>query len=249
MIAAARAAVDTLFGKAALRLGLTKMPSGARRISVSVDPKFTLPGLHIAAAKEFGFALRPRVVEHVRRIAFDYLAGQREAAKAAVTRTIDGILRGAGDKIHKPATRRKLGEALELITTKLSTAVERIAATEATAVRNLGLAEAIGQINAEAGIEDPVVFFIVVKDGQACKRECVRLHLMPDRVTPRLWLRSECENGYHTPNGPRPSLLGAHPNCRCALATLLVGYSFDEAGMVKYHSPGWKEIEKQRGVA
>jgi len=238
--------VDTLFGKAAVRMGLTKTASGSRRITVTTDPAHTIPGLHIAAAKEFGVVLRPRVIEHVRRVAFDYLAGQREAAKAAVTRTVEAVLRGAGGDVHKPATRRALGEALEIITTKLSAAVERIAATEATAARNLGLVEAVAAMSTKAGVEDPVLFFVIVRDGQACK-ECVSLHML-NKTTPRLWYQSECEAGYHDPRSGRPSLLGEHPHCRCMPTAMLPGYGFDEAGMVKFVALGWSEIRKQRGL-
>jgi hypothetical protein len=107
--------------------------------------------------------------------------------------------------------------------------------------------DAITKINAASGVSDPIVFFVVVRDQTLCP-ECKRLHLMPDKTTPKVYKLSEVGAGYHTKGDSDPKMGGLHPNCRCCLVTLMPGYGFDSAGMVTYKSPGWSEYDHQHGV-
>jgi len=97
--------------------------------------------------------------------------------------------------------------------------------------RNVGILEGIVKTNAVAGVEDPTVFFVVVRDGVLCG-ECKRLHMLEDGVTPRVWKLSEVGHGYHKKGEQFPKVGGLHPHCRCVLSTLLPGYGFNEGGFV-----------------
>jgi hypothetical protein len=100
--------------------------------------------------------------------------------------------------------------------------------------------------NAAVGVEDPVVFFVIVRDGNVCK-ECIRLHMMPDGTTPRLWYLSEVGHGYHKKGEETPKIGGLHPHCRCVMTTLMPGFGFNEGGFVKYISKDYNAIQEQRG--
>jgi hypothetical protein len=91
---------------------------------------------------------------------------------------------------------------------------------------------------------DPTVFFVVVKDAATCK-ECIRLHLMDDGSTPKLWKFSELKQGYHKRSEDYPSAFGLHPHCRCTLTYLAKGFGFSR-GRVSYIREGHDEYSKQR---
>jgi hypothetical protein len=99
-------------------------------------------------------------------------------------------------------------------------------------------------MNASEAVEDPVVFWIIVRD-QYCCDECRDIH-MKDGV-PRVWKMSEVNSGYHKKGDDRPSVEGLHPHCRCQITTLLPGYGFNAAGFVTYKGNGWNEFDYQRG--
>ena len=95
-----------------------------------------------------------------------------------------------------------------------------------------------------AGEYDPSVYFVVVKDDRTCK-ECIRLHLMPDGVTPRIWKFSELKQGYHKRGEDNPSAFGLHPHCRCTLTYLANGYGFDNRGWATYVARGHDQYSIQ----
>jgi hypothetical protein len=106
--------------------------------------------------------------------------------------------------------------------------------------------DGIVKVNASAGVEDPLIYFVVVRDDDLCD-ECRRLHLLPDGVTPKVWRLSEVKRGYHRKTDDVPSLGGEHPHCRCSLVTIMKGYGFTKSGGITYISPDHDELEAQRG--
>jgi hypothetical protein len=74
---------------------------------------------------------------------------------------------------------------------------------------------------------------------------CRRLHLLDNGKTPRVYKLSEVGHGYHKKGQDDPKLGGLHPHCRCTLVTLMPGFGFDKAGMVKYISRTHDEWAKQ----
>lgn len=247
LAAAARAAVERIFTKQKLRLGLQRPGRGDKRLTVTVEPVLTLPGLFHRAAREHGAEPRRGGFEEVRRVAAGYLDAQAEVAKAAVTRVVTQVITRA-EGLVTDEVRDQLRDALKNVLERLGGAVERIVDTEATAARGLAGMEAIGAVSAAAGVQDPVIFWVIVRDGKVCP-ECRRLHLWDDGVTPRVWRRSEVSATYHVRGGGTPSFLGLHPHCRCEVTTLLPGWGFDADGHVKYIAPGHDEYARQRGLA
>lgn len=245
IVAVARAAVDRLFQRSSIRFGLGRTEQGHKTLFVSVNDKHTIPGIYVSAAREFGVHPRPKVLDQIRKVAGGYLDAQHKASKAAITRVVENILRNAPEGKPSAAVKQQLGEAITSVLDKTTSAMERIASTEAIAARNLGSLEAITAMGITAGVQDPTVYFVIVRDGQACK-ECVRLHMFGP-VEPRLWRRSEVGSGYHLPGEDFPSLFGEHPHCRCQLTIMLPGWDFNEAGFAHYVAPGHDALKRQRG--
>lgn len=244
-IARIESAVDRLFDRAKARvLGPWSVD---KRIRISVEDDKTLPALYATAAAQHG-ATEPSksILKALLSIPESFIEAQRAAMKAKVIHEVTTFLTEAHTKGVDTDVKTVLGGKLAEVYGKVATDMHRIIDTEAQNVRNGGALDALMRINADAGIEDPVVYYVVVRDDNLCD-ECKRLHLLEDGVTPRCWYLSELGHGYHKRGDDFPALGGEHPHCRCTLVTLMPGYGFTETGMVTYLAPGHKEIERQRG--
>jgi hypothetical protein len=241
--AVAVAAVDRLFVRAKVRAGVVRTPTGDKRLMVSTGP-VTLPGLFELTSREHGTAPRPGALEDVRRAAAGYLDAQAAAVKAAAGRLVGQIVSGEG--LMTPKQKKELVGALDRLLTRATAAVDRIVNTEATAVRNLAGLDAIAAMATHGGVDDPNVFWVIVRDGKVCK-ECVRLHTV-DGSRPRVWKLSEVAKTYHERGQNFPSIFGLHPHCRCTQTYLAPGYGFDSDGFVKFVGIHHDEHKAQRGV-
>jgi hypothetical protein len=123
--------------------------------------------------------------------------------------------------------------------------IKTISEAESTKARNTGKLFNIAKAASSVGVSDPYVFFVVVKDNVTCP-ECIRLHLMPDKITPRVWKMSEVGFSYHKKGEPNPKVAGIHPHCRCSMTVLLPGYGF-KGGKASFVSNEHDEYQKQRG--
>ena len=227
-------AIDTVFDRVGGRLLLDK------EILVEARPGLSLPGIFEAAsASEYTSPDRDRLrvlTEGVR----GYLDSYRARTKTEVVKAVTQALAEGGD------LKQTLDRLLAGIWKKATSDLERMVATETHVARNVGVLDGLVKVNAAQGIEDPVVFFVVVRDGKRCG-ECTRLHLLEDGITPRLWYLSEVGHGYHKKGEENPKLAGLHPNCRCALSTLLKGFGYDRRGLVTFKGLHHDEMARQRG--
>ena len=239
-------AVDELFDKAKARyLGPAAIDKRIYLGDFSA-PK-SLPGIFMAAAREEGAVPDKDIIAHLTRNAANYLDAYRSSTKAQVVKDVQAFLQEAAAKGVQTNVETVLGGKLADTWGKVTNDVKRLIDTEASNARNMGALEGIIGVNTSQGIEDPVVYFVVVRDEHLCD-ECKRLHLLEDETTPKLWYLSELKHGYHKRKEAFPALGGEHPHCRCTLVTLMPGYGFDEGGMVKYVSPDHDEMEQQRGL-
>lgn len=235
------AIVDALFDKIVQRF-LGKTPPG-RSVVITHDPHLTLPELFRASSLESGSRPSPEDLEALVGVAEGYIEAQRQLAKTRLVKVADSFVRDA-----RAGKDVDFGEFLENNLAKVFQQVEvgvsRVVETEATTARNMGALPGIVNVNLDGGVDDPVVFFITIKDNLLCG-ECRRLHLLEDGRTPRLWLLSEVSHSYHLKGEDFPSISGGHPSCRCSLATCPLGWGFKD-GILTYVAPGHKEIDKQR---
>lgn len=238
-------AIDNLFEKAKIRfLGAPN----DKRLIVTATPDFSLPGLFMAAAKNHGLKGNTETLQDLLRIAGLYIDGTKEKTKALTIKTIQSTLATAKKNKKAPEPMRNILEReLSQVWETAQNQMKTIAEVEAQTAKNMSVLDGIMHVNAENSIEDPVVYFIPVKDKDLCD-ECRRLHLMGDDQTPRLWYMSEIGHGYHKKGDSNPKMGGLHPHCRCSLLTMLPGYSFDKSGNIQFLQRGWVEIDYQRGV-
>ncbi len=119
-----------------------------------------------------------------------------------------------------------------------------IANAETNKARNIGKALVIAKIAEERGDSRPMAYFNPILDDRN-DPETYRLHLLPDKVTPRIYFLDEIENKYHKKGDKWPKLVGTNPNCRCILTPYQIGYGW-EGGKLVYKGEGHNELEEQR---
>lgn len=242
-IEAIHSSLDDLFDRLKIRLiGPQSVP---KRIRIGVIQEYTLPGLFAAAAAEEGADPNFKDLTAALGVANSYIEAYRDIAKAKVVKEVQSFLNDAEHKGIKTDLPTVLGGKLSDIWSDVSDSVHQIVDTEANTVKNIGILEGIKQINAESNIDDPVVYFVVVRDEKLCD-ECKELHLMGDGHTPRLWYMSEVASGYHKKGHDSPSLNGLHPHCRCTMASIMPGYGFDAGGKIEYKRKGYDAMAVQR---
>lgn len=239
-------AVSDLFEKLRLQTLGNKHPGG-KKLYIAYKPELTLKGIFNAAADEEGVKPSEDLFQALAKITTSYLDAAEAKAKAKTVQAIQSALHEAANKGVQTDLETVLGGKLYEVMGEAARDVKRIVETESTVVRNTSLMDGIVRSNAAAGIDDPAVFFVTVRDGRRCD-ECTRLHVQPDGVTPRVWKMSELGTGYHKKGDASPKVGGLHPHCRCVLATLLPGYGFDGNGKVQYKTPGYDEYAVQRGA-
>lgn len=237
--------LDRLFDRLKVRvLGNTWVD---KRIKMDVIPELTLSGLFRQASIEERNKPDEDLEQSLLRTADGYLEAQRIAMKTRTVHAVESFLREAEHKGVDTDVETVLGGELGSITRNVTEGVKKIIDTEATHVRNTGTLDGLLKVNAGVGIEDPTVFFIVVRDEDLCE-ECRRLHLLDDGVTPRVWKLSQIGHGYHKRGEDNPKLGGLHPHCRCSLGTVLPSFGFNDSGMITYIGPNHDEFKKQNGT-
>jgi hypothetical protein len=233
-------AVDAVFDRIKGRLLGPNFARGDKMIVITSKPELTLPGIYSTAAAEELARPDKTTINSLISIAEGYIDAQRELTKSRVLKAVTAWVLTNGADVETA-----LEGELSGIWGKVKSDVDTIVDSESTVARNLGTLEGITKIQGLAGIDDPRVYFVVVRDHELCK-ECKRVHLMPDEVTPRVFLLSEVEQGYHKRGSDSPSVGGLHPHCRCTIANLLPGYGFDN-GRVRFLAPGHDLLAVQRG--
>jgi hypothetical protein len=173
-----------------------------------------------------------------------YIQALKATTRTNVTERVDALAREAkftGSRISTEAVNQILSDELNKARSKMQT----IAEAESTKLRNMGAMVDIAKVGASYGETDPTVFFVVTRDGSTCK-ECIRLHLMPNQLTPRLWKLSQLNQGWHKRGEETPCVAGLHPHCRCSMTIMAPGFGFNKDGLVEYKSDGHNEMSKQR---
>lgn len=237
--------VEDIFDRIALQL-LGNIPKlqNKKQLILSYQPNFGLPHLFVQGmANKAPNEIEKDVLKSMLESAYGYIESLKNKTKSDITEQLDGLAREAQlgkRKISKEEVQVILNKEFK----RAKSHMAAIAEQEGTKFRNLGSMMDISRISSSLGDSDPTVFFVVVRDNVLCK-ECRRLHLMPDGVTPRLFKLSELKQGYHKRGEDSPSAFGLHPHCRCTLTYLSRGFGFKE-GKLKYQEEGFDAYAKQR---
>ena len=206
-----------------------------RHVDTTYSRENSMMGMYEAASREEGGIPNLETLSTLTSTSKNYL----EALKL---KTINSTIKDIEEKAHKP---EDVGPILEENWSKATSALQKIIETETQGTKNIALLDGIIRTNKAFNVEDPLVAFVIVRDGKVCD-ECTRLHVSDDGVTPRVWRISELIHGYHKIGAETPSCYGLHPNCRCQLITILPGYGFDDKGKIKYIKRGHDEHSYQR---
>lgn len=245
------AAVDALFGRAKARL-LARRPNKEIRISVMSQPlgikeHLSLPGIIRRAATSSIHQPSSYLHHAVTHVAEQYLDAHREAAKAQVLHKVQSFLAQAKTSGVKTDMHTVLGGELAEIFGKVTQNVKKIVETEATRARNLGALDIVAKSAVYQGVQDPIVYFRIVRDEHVCS-ECLRMHQLDGTLSgkPRVYLLSEVQHSYHKPGDESPKIGGLHPHCRCTLVHLGKGFGFDTGGNAVFISDTHNELTAQR---
>lgn len=237
--------VDDLFDNIALQfIGDIPKLQSKKRLVISHQPNMGLSHLFVQAmANKPPNALEKDFLKSLLESAHGYIESLKNKTRSNITESLDGLAREA-----KLQNRKLIMEEVQTVLRdelkKAKSHLVTIAESESTKFRNLGTMMDISRVSSSLGDNDPTVFFVVVKDQVTCK-ECVRLHLLDDQVTPRLWKLSELKQSYHKRGNDTPSAFGLHPHCRCTLTYLSEGFGFDKTGKLKYRREGYDAYSGQ----
>ena len=172
------------------------------------------------------------------RIASDYMEALKQKTQAEILVNLNEEFRKKPNAVNLS---RVVREGFNKATSHLNVVLN----AESNRCVNTANSLKIQKIAARQGVDDPIVFFVVQKDERN-HEATMRLHLMPDGITPRLWKLSQLSQGYFKKEDVIPSILGTHPYCRCFLSYLPKGYSFNEHGKVTYKEKDHDEYSYQQ---
>lgn len=241
-------AVEDIFDRLALQLlGVIPRLAYKKLLIINTKPKEGLAHIFLQAmGNKTPNALEGDALKSMLESSHGYIDALKAKTRANLTEAIDGLAkeaRIAGTTVPQDAVRQVIKEELARAGSHMKTIVE----AESSKLRNVGSALDINRTAASVRDTNPLVFFVVTRDGKACN-ECLRLHLNEDG-TPRVWRFSELKQGYHKRGEPNPSAFGLHPHCRCTLVYLGQGYTFDGPGKIVFKSLDHDELEHQRSMA
>lgn len=236
--------VDDMFDTIALQLiGDIPRLKYKKLLLITGQRHLGLPNLFVQAmANRTPNPIEQDVLKNLLTTVHGYIEALKAKTKNKIAERVDEIVKKAKANKQK-ASKNEIEDAIEEELASAKSHMRAIVESEATKLRNVGSLMDISRVAASQGETDPMVFFVVVKDGQTCK-ECLRLHLNPDG-SPRVWKFSELKQGYHKRGEPTPSAFGLHPHCRCTLTYLTKGFGFKD-GRVTYIGEKHDEFAKQR---
>lgn len=237
--------IEEMFDNIALKLlGHIPRLRNKKFITISTEQNLGLSHLFVQAMENKQLnEIEQDVLKGLLVTADGYIESLKNKTRSNLTDRIDGIVREASlrnERVDQEAVKKAVSEEMR----KARANLLAIAESESTKLRNLGHLMGITRVAESLGESDPTVYFMIVKDGSTCK-ECLKLHMMPDGVTPRLWKLSQLKQGYHKRGEENPSAFGLHPHCRCTLVYYSKGSGFDEKGKNYYVDVGHDEYKKQ----
>lgn len=241
--------VEDLFDKAALRfLGAIPRLQHKKTVLIGFEQSFNLANLFVQSMNNKWLNnIENEILKGVLSGAANYIDILKNKTSNNILQKLEGIARQArtgNEKIPETEVNKIVEEELG----KANSDLETIVMSESTKARNLGMVMDISRAAATSenvADRDPIVGFAGINDDQTCK-ECKRLFLMQDGVTPRLWRLSECSGGYFKRGDSFPSILGLHPRCRHTPFMVPSDWGFDKSGHLAFIGIGYNALEEQR---
>lgn len=239
--------IEIMFDRMSLQL-LGQVPGLAGKklgIFAIKRGEFSLAHLFVAAMKNKPLnPIEEDILKGVLSNAYGYVDSLKSKTKSNIVDQIDALVKESKAQ-GRDVTNEQVQQVIAIEMDKAKSHMIAITESEGTKSRNMGVALDISRVAADNGDNDPTVFFVIVRDGKTCS-ECLRLHMEPDGVTPRLWKLSELKQSYGRRGDATPSLVNRHPHCRCQLTYLPKGFGFNQKGWVSYKKMDHDEIANQR---
>ena len=239
--------VERLFDRIALKL-LGGIPSlkNRKNLFFSADKHVGLANLFVQAmANKQPNALEKDVLLGLLESSHGYIEALKHTTRSNIVEQVDGLIKQARAN-NSIVSHEEVQEVLDVQFKKARNAIKVVAESEGTKVRNVGSVMDIARVASERGIEDPNVFFSVIRDRFTCQW-CIKNHLHEDG-TPKVFKLSEIKQSYLSTEDKKAgevSVCGAHPNCRCTISYLSPGYGF-KRGKLEYISQYHDEYENQK---
>jgi hypothetical protein len=177
--------------------------------------------------------------------AANYVTALRDRTKSAIAESVDDHVQKETSKGRK-ASAAMINDIVARELNKAKSHLQLIAEAETTKVRNGAVSAEIERVGKSMNIQDPSVYFVVIKDGKTCKY-CLTNHFMPDRATPKVMKLSDVKKTYLTTQERKDglcSIAGQHPHCRCSMVFLAPGFGFD-GGRMTWVGYGHDEYARQ----
>lgn len=220
------ASIEKMFDTLALRL-LGEIPKlrDKKYLLFSMTPKISLTNIFLQAMdNKTPNHLERDALKSMLDSAHGYVESLKSKTKSNIVESVDALVKEA--KINgRQVSSTEVSEILSSEMGKAQNSLNTIAEAETTKTRNVGHTMDIAKVAERAGDDDPTVFFVIVRDGEACS-DCVKMHMMPDKVTPRLWKLKDLSAGWYKRGDEKPSICGLHPFCRCSETFLPKGFGF-----------------------
>lgn len=239
-------AIEKMFDRLALNLvGEIPKLRDKKLLLFGANPGLSLSNIFLQAMdnREPNYLERD-TLKSMLNSAHGYVESLKNKTKSNVVESIDALAKEAkaqGKQVTPELVRAVFSTEMGKAQSHLKTITE----AETTKTRNIGHTMDISKVAGSLGDSDPTVFFVIVRDGDTCK-ECLRLHMMPDGNTPRLWKLSQLSAGFHKRGEDRPSMCGEHPYCRCSLTYMASGFGFKN-GFVSWIAPEYNAYKEQQG--
>lgn len=176
-------------------------------------------------------------------IADGYVDALKERTKAQVLQDINAYVNDQ-KRQKKPINLTKVNKIFTEKIDKAKAHFELIAGAETNKAKNTAKVLKFTKIGESLGVSDPTVCFIPTLDERN-DPETLRLHVLPDKITPRAWKLSELGSEYHKKGDKYPKIHGTNPHCRCHLTIVPPDYGFKN-GRIAFISKGWDELKHQR---
>lgn len=239
--------IERLFDRVAVKL-LGRIPSlrNNKNLFISAEPNMGLAHLFVQSlGNRPPNILEEDVLKGLLASSHGYLEALKHNTQSNVAEQVDGLIRQSIIS-GTPVDESRIQNILETEMDKAQNALKIVTEAESTKFRNVGSVMDITRVASERGIEDPNVFFIVVRDKATCEY-CIKNHLH-DNGTPKVFKLSEIKQSYLSTSEKKAgevSVCGAHPMCRCTLSYLSPGYGF-KRGKLEYITQGHDEYTFQK---
>ena len=245
--------IDILYNRARYRLfGKVRANVDLRfKISPTLNPPdkradLTLKNIFDDAAETEGGTPNEKLYRALAANTEHFLDAHCQLAKARVVNAVQSCLHDKNYGASTEDLNEILKEQLVEVLDKAKSDIQNVVENETNKVKNMSTLDAISQMDAVLGVDDPTVYFGGPVDQHTCP-ECLRMFYLADGITPRVWKASELSSGYFHRHDQVPSISGCHPNCRHSLCSTLIGYGF-VGGHLTFIEPGYDVWKEQRGI-